>query len=262
MSALIQAPPTIVLQNHLPATRKRTGYAYPKDRSLPGAQKVLRAASFKSSSLLGFKVPKAYTSKVFARRTSLLVFDSLPTFEVTLDTIDARKQLLLEQIVFEDGYSAIYVAGVANGAEAQEAGILPGMCLRAVSDPIEKTQLWEFTGQEKLRNVKDAINTTRAYTVKLVLDSDPTISAAMAEEYAGSLVSKDGEEAAAPTPKPTPAATKVDREDLYTDNWEGDVYVGSRWNVLSVGLALTIAVPVLGLIFALSTRGVLWGLNY
>lgn len=262
MLAFIQASPTNVPRRHLPATRKRTGYAYPKSRSLPGAQTILRAACLKSSSLFGFKVRKACTSKVFARRTSLLVRNSLPTFEVTLDTIDARKQLLLEQIVFEDGYSAIYVAGVANDAEAQEAGILPGMCLRALSDPVEKTQLWELTGQEKLRNVKDAINTTRAYTVKLVFDSEPTISAAMADEYAGSLVSKGEEESAAPTPKPTPAAAKVDREDLYTDNWEGDVYVGSRWNVLSVGLALTIAVPVLGIIFALSTRGVLWGLNY
>lgn len=50
-----------------------------------------------------------------------------------------------------------------------------------------------------------------------------------------------------------------EREDLYTDNWDGDVYKGSPVNVLSVILAVSILAPLVGLIFALQTYGTLWG---
>ena len=50
-----------------------------------------------------------------------------------------------------------------------------------------------------------------------------------------------------------------EREDLYTDNWDGDVYKGSPVNVLSVILAVSILAPLVGLIFALQTHGTLWG---
>jgi hypothetical protein len=43
---------------------------------------------------------------------------------------------------------------------------------------------------------------------------------------------------------------------LFTENWEGDVYVGSGWNVATV-LALVSAVTTLGgLVFAFATKGV------
>lgn len=51
-----------------------------------------------------------------------------------------------------------------------------------------------------------------------------------------------------------------DRPDLYSDNWEGDVYTGSRWNELTVLLFITFIVPTVGIIFAVATRGTLWGL--
>lgn len=50
-----------------------------------------------------------------------------------------------------------------------------------------------------------------------------------------------------------------EREDLYTDNWDGDVYKGSPVNVLSVILGVSIIAPLIGLIFALQTYGTLWG---
>ncbi|KAK3271868.1 hypothetical protein CYMTET_19804 [Cymbomonas tetramitiformis] len=50
-----------------------------------------------------------------------------------------------------------------------------------------------------------------------------------------------------------------ERKDLYTDNWDGDVYKGSGFNILNFLIILTIGVPVLGLIFAYQTYGVLWG---
>lgn len=47
-------------------------------------------------------------------------------------------------------------------------------------------------------------------------------------------------------------------EKLFSANWQGDVYVGSRWNVATV-LALVSAVTTLGgLAFAMATKGVLW----
>ena len=51
----------------------------------------------------------------------------------------------------------------------------------------------------------------------------------------------------------------IDRPDLYTDNWDGETYKGSRWNILTVILALTFAVPLIGLIFAWFSYGRYWG---
>lgn len=39
---------------------------------------------------------------------------------------------------------------------------------------------------------------------------------------------------------------------------QGDVYVGSNWNVMTIGLAIAFLVPILGLFFAWSTYGTLW----
>jgi hypothetical protein len=50
-----------------------------------------------------------------------------------------------------------------------------------------------------------------------------------------------------------------DRKDLYTDNWDGDVYKGSPVNILSILIAVSLLVPVAGLVFAYQTYGVLWG---
>lgn len=50
-----------------------------------------------------------------------------------------------------------------------------------------------------------------------------------------------------------------DRKDLYTDNWDGDVYKGGSVNVLTVLAAVSILAPIIGLIFAFQTYGTLWG---
>lgn len=65
--------------------------------------------------------------------------------------------------------------------------------------------------------------------------------------------------------EPKPAAMQMkpgrERDDLYTDNWEGDQYVGSGWNELTVGIAVAVGVPIIGLGFAAATYGKLWGTN-
>jgi hypothetical protein len=50
-----------------------------------------------------------------------------------------------------------------------------------------------------------------------------------------------------------------ERKDLYTDNWDGDVYKGRKLNVLTVILLASVLAPLAGLIFAYQTYGVLWG---
>jgi len=50
-----------------------------------------------------------------------------------------------------------------------------------------------------------------------------------------------------------------ERKDLYTENWDGDVYKGSRWNILNLLIILFVAVPLFGLLFAYQTYGTLWG---
>lgn len=49
---------------------------------------------------------------------------------------------------------------------------------------------------------------------------------------------------------------------LYSANWQGDVYVGSRWNMLTLLMGLTFFVPVAGLLFAFLSYGTLWTGHY
>jgi hypothetical protein len=73
-----------------------------------------------------------------------------------------------------------------------------------------------------------------------------------------------------PTHPPSPAAeyrraanlaanNGKERKDLYTDNWDGSEYKGSKFNILTLLAALFVLVPVLGLGFAYWSYGVLWG---
>jgi hypothetical protein len=57
---------------------------------------------------------------------------------------------------------------------------------------------------------------------------------------------------------------KIDdmHKHLYSANWEGDVYVGSRWNMLTFLMGLTFFVPVFGLLFAFLSYGTLWTGHY
>ena len=43
-------------------------------------------------------------------------------------------------------------------------------------------------------------------------------------------------------------------------NWDGDVYMGSVWNEATVLGLIAAAVPLAGLVFAVATKGTLWGL--
>ena len=52
---------------------------------------------------------------------------------------------------------------------------------------------------------------------------------------------------------------RIDREDLYTENWGGDKWKGDKVNVLSIIVAVSIIVPLVGLAFAYLTFGKLWG---
>lgn len=49
------------------------------------------------------------------------------------------------------------------------------------------------------------------------------------------------------------------REDeLFSSNWAGDVYIGGRWNTLSVLYLVFMMTPLAGLVFAYVTYGTLW----
>merc|ERR1712100_888288 len=56
-----------------------------------------------------------------------------------------------------------------------------------------------------------------------------------------------------------PKSNYVDRQDLYTDNWDGDTYTGGGLNILTVLVGLGLGVPLVGLVFAYLTWGELWG---
>lgn len=119
-------------------------------------------------------------------------------------------------------------------------------------------EMWVLSENERLRFVKDSINTTRKPNVTLQLDCMPTITAGMVEAVEAQAAVEAEDKLNAEKPK-IEGMIMTDRPDLYSDKWSGDTYTGSNWNELTGLLAVGIAVPVLGLIFALATRGTLWG---
>lgn len=70
------------------------------------------------------------------------------------------------------------------------------------------------------------------------------------------IVEKQGVEPASQRGDPK---RRIDREDLYTDNWGGDKWKGDKVNVLSIIVVVSILGPVVGLVFAYLTFGKLWG---
>ena len=50
-----------------------------------------------------------------------------------------------------------------------------------------------------------------------------------------------------------------DRKDLYTDAWDGSEFKGSKVNILTVILAISVLVPLGLVIFAVQSYGTLWG---
>ena len=69
-------------------------------------------------------------------------------------------------------------------------------------------------------------------------------------------VEKQGVE---PAPQRGDPKRRIDREDLYTDNWGGDKWKGDKVNVLSIIVVVSILGPLVGLAFAYLTFGKLWG---
>ena len=56
-----------------------------------------------------------------------------------------------------------------------------------------------------------------------------------------------------------PPVERREREDLYSDKWAGDEYVGDGvWNELTVGIAIFVAVPAIITLVATLGRGTLW----
>ena len=60
--------------------------------------------------------------------------------------------------------------------------------------------------------------------------------------------------------RPPPDQKRRDRESsLYSDSWAGDAWRGSKFNILTIIVIVSLLAPVLGLIFAWQTYGVYWG---
>merc|ERR1712178_51887 len=135
---------------------------------------------------IGRRSLKMYAADEEVSSSSSIVNVQSKTFIVELSSIAARRQIVLEK--FEDLH---YISAVATGSEAEEAGIVPGMVLRAVSDPIEKGEMWRVrdvdsknmtTSSASLRNVKDAISSTRQYNISFEFENDIEVTAEMVQE--------------------------------------------------------------------------------
>jgi len=214
------------------------------------------------------------------------------TFTVEVQTIVARRAIQWDSLAIGDENRAIYVSGVAFDSEAEQKGIKPGMRLVAITDPVDKSEMWQIPKNVTFVRAMDAIRSTRAYDIQLTFEKEQSITREMVE-YAKALQAGDEEEeerrqieedeirrammsgasssSAAASPSASaannnnnqriarPSQGEKERPDLYSDKWQGDEYVGDGpWNELTVGLVIAVAVPLLITVIAAATNGVLW----
>ena len=214
------------------------------------------------------------------------------TFTVEVQTIVARRAIQWDSLAIGDENRAIYVSGVAFDSEAEQKGIKPGMRLVAITDPVDKSEMWQIPKNVTFVRAMDAIRSTRAYDIQLTFEKEQSITREMVE-YAKALQAGDEEEeerrqieedeirrammsgasssSAAASPSASaannnnnqriarPSQGEKERPDLYSDKWQGDEYVGDGpWNELTVGLVIAVAVPLLITVVATATNGVLW----
>lgn len=161
--------------------------------------------------------------------------DGLGVQVISLPTVSARREIVLEK--HKEWH---YVSAVATGSEAEKKGVVPGMVLRSVSHPVEKGNMWrvrETDGNDKtissasLRNVRDAISSTRQYDIVLEFETSIEVTADMVTaEKDDETEEKSGAPGVVPA-RPTiaeqlqaqqqqqitkaPASERVDRPDLY-----------------------------------------------
>ena len=192
------------------------------------------------------------------------------TIDLILPTDEARVSFQFDKIVVNDQEGpVIFVTGVALGSAAEAAGVVPGQRLVALSDPVNDGDLWFLDGTERLAFVLDAIRSTRQYSCTLIFESEVSITKEMVDR-ARPPPKEEKEQGAQKqqTPRATPEqlgferpppVERREREDLYSDKWAGDEYVGDGfWNELTVGIAIFVAVPGIITLVATLGRGTLW----
>ena len=73
------------------------------------------------------------------------------TIDLTISTDEARVCFQFDKAVLNANEGpVIFVTGVAIGCAAETAGVVPGQRLVALSDPINKGELWFLDGTERL----------------------------------------------------------------------------------------------------------------
>lgn len=190
------------------------------------------------------------------------------TIDLVVSTEEARRTLQFDKVILDDREGpVIFVTGVAIGSAAEDAGVTPGQRLVAVSDPVNDGELWFIDGSERLAYVTDAIRSTRAYECTVIVESEVSVT----KDAVDAVRPPDDDEKERMEQRkrvaakadlgvaPAPPQKKREREDLYSDNWAGDEYIGGgTWNELTVGIAIFVGVPALILTLGVGTRGVLW----
>lgn len=175
--------------------------------------------------------------------------DVIPNLDGTF-TVEILKEEIGE-ILFDryDGVErkpTIYVSGVRPGGKAQGAGVYPGQILRGIEDG--RGDMWYLTGNERVMFVKDMLRLCEGKSL-LILDEEPKITAEMVQRYLDIAdVMKEKTEL-----RKERNIITTSTPELYSDDWDGDVYIGSRWNIMTVLLAITFFLPVLGILYAFAS---------
>jgi len=156
----------------------------------------------------------------------------------------------LEEIVLRKievgGRLTIYAHAVDPDGEAAAGGLRPGMVLKEMSwspfaDEVrmrdQNEELVPVAGTERLDFIKNNWEITEDVVVVFEGGEPRVTSEIVQAAAAAAAASRAGEDRPAPA-APRPTLVARERPDLYSDKWEGDVYVGGQLNILTVILGL------------------------
>ena len=176
----------------------------------------------------------------------------------------ALEEVVLRKIAL-GGQMAIYAHAVDPEGEAAAGGLLPGMVLKEMSwnpftDEVkardQNEEIVAVEGTERLDFIKSNWEITE--DIVLVFEGGaPRVTAEMVQA-AGAAAAAAAARAAEDRPAPAaarPTLVAKERPDLYSDQWEGDVYVGGQLNILTVILGLLAVCVLVGVGYGIWAYG-------
>jgi len=114
---------------------------------------------------------RTFERRIFRTRST----DENATLDITLSTAEAKRTLRFIGTSL-NGKDVVLVSEVALDSSALEAGVVPGIRLMAISDPIREDEIWYLDGNStSVGKIRQILRLRRSSTVRMVFRQDPDV---------------------------------------------------------------------------------------